>query len=223
MITAVIFDMDGLLVDSEPLWQQAEIESFASVGLSLTPDMCRQTMGLRSDEVVKYWFERHPWSNASLRDVETFILNRLKQLIGKNAAPMAGAIKLMKRFEAAGIPMAIASSSPRSIIEAVVLGCGFKRYIRTLRSAETQAYGKPHPGVFIDTAKDLGCDPNACLVFEDSINGVIAGKAARMVTVAVPEKAMLNRPEFSIADLTIETLLDFDDRCFERFFKRPAA
>jgi mannitol-1-/sugar-/sorbitol-6-/2-deoxyglucose-6-phosphatase len=220
MITTVIFDMDGLLIDSEPLWREAEIAAFARVGLPLTEEMCRQTMGLRSDEVVQYWFDRHPWSGATLKQVEAEVLGHLSELIRSDAAPMAGAIELMRRLESAGLEMAIASSSPLSIIEAVADAFGFKRYVRKLRSAETQPYGKPHPGVFIDTAKDFGRAPASCLVFEDSINGVIAGKAARMVTVAVPEPLMLDRPEFTIADLTIPSLSDFDDRCFERFLAR---
>jgi mannitol-1-/sugar-/sorbitol-6-/2-deoxyglucose-6-phosphatase len=220
MITSVIFDMDGLLIDSEPLWRRAEIESFASVGLGLTPDMCRQTMGLRSEEVVRYWFDRLPWTGASLKEVETFIINQLSRLIRNDAKPMPGVIELIARLQRAGVAMAIASSSPLFIIETVADSLGLRKAVRTLRSAEGQTYGKPHPGVFIDTAKDLGRDPNSCLVFEDSINGVIAGKAAGMTTIAVPEKAMFNRPEFAIADLTLPSLLDFDDNCFERFFGR---
>jgi mannitol-1-/sugar-/sorbitol-6-/2-deoxyglucose-6-phosphatase len=220
MITSVIFDMDGLLIDSEPLWQRAEIESFASVGLSLTPDMCRQTMGLRADEMVRYWFERLPWTGASLKEVETFIINQLSRLIRNEAKPMPGVIELIARLERAGVEMAIASSSPLFIVETVADSLGLRKSIRALRSAENQIYGKPHPGVFIDTAKDLGRNPNSCLVFEDSINGVIAGKAARMITIAVPERTMLSRPEYAIADLTLPTLLDFDDNCFERFFAR---
>jgi len=217
MITAVIFDMDGLLIDSEPLWQRAETASFADVGLALTPEMCRQTTGMRTDEMVRYWFDRHPWSGPSLKEIELLVISRLSRLIYEEARPMSGAIELVRRFERTGLNMAIASSSPLRIIETVADRFGIAGVVRTLRSAESQPYGKPHPGVFIDTARDLGCRPAECLVFEDSINGVIAGKAAKMTTIAVPDKAMLNRPEFSIADLTISTLNDFDDRCFDRF------
>jgi mannitol-1-/sugar-/sorbitol-6-/2-deoxyglucose-6-phosphatase len=217
MIAAVIFDMDGLLIDSEPLWQRAETASFADVGLRLTPEMCRQTMGMRTDEMVRYWFDRHPWTGRSLKEIELMVVSYLSRLIYEEARPMDGAVELIRRFERTGLSMAIASSSPLPIIEAVADRFGIAGSIRILRSAESQPYGKPHPGVFIDTAKDLGRRPAECLVFEDSINGVIAGKAAKMTTIAVPDKAMFNRPEFSIADLTISSLHDFDDQCFERF------
>jgi mannitol-1-/sugar-/sorbitol-6-/2-deoxyglucose-6-phosphatase len=221
-MTAIIFDMDGLLIDSEPLWQQAEIASFAEVGITLTREMCRQTMGLRSDEMVKYWFDRCPWAGRSLKEIELLILGRLERLIRDESKPMIGAIELVRRFEKAGLDMAIASSSPLQVIEAVADRFGIANSICVMRSAESQVYGKPHPGVFLDTASDLGRAPGSCVVFEDSITGVIAGKAAKMITIAVPDKAMFDRPEFSIADLKMTTLLDFDERCFDRFVRSQA-
>lgn len=215
MLTSAIFDMDGLLIDSEPLWQRAEIVAFASVGLRLNGEMCKQTMGLRSEEVVKYWYERHPWKGASLKEVETFVLNQLSQLIANEATPMDGAVELVQHLAHARMKLAVASSSPLAIIRAVVDRLGIARYFTTLRSAQDQPYGKPHPGIFIDTAKDLACSPSNCIVFEDSVNGVVAAKAARMKTVAVPDPSMFDRPEYSIADLKITSLLKFEKRHLE--------
>ena len=80
MIKAIIFDMDGLLIDSEPFWQQAEIEIFADVGLTLNSQLCEQTMGLRIDEVVNYWYQRHPWQNFSQEEIAQRIVQRVVEL-----------------------------------------------------------------------------------------------------------------------------------------------
>jgi sugar-phosphatase len=210
-LTAVIFDMDGLLIDSEPLWQRAETAAFACVGLHLNDQMCKQTMGMRCDEVVRYWYAQYPWSGVSLKDVESLILDQLISMFTNEAAPMAGAVELVRRLAEAKMKLAVASSSPRRIITAIVERLGLSRYFSVLCSAQDQPYGKPHPGVFLDAAMKLGCQPGECVVFEDSINGVIAAKAARMKTVAVPDPSMFDRAEYSIADLKIASL-----RCFEQ-------
>jgi HAD superfamily hydrolase (TIGR01509 family) len=173
--------------------------------------MCKQTMGMRCDEVVKHWYERHPWTGPSLKDVEARILDRLVKIIANEAVPMAGALQLVRRLAEAGMKLAVASSSPQIIITTVVERLGISGYFSVLCSAQDQLCGKPHPAVFLDTATKLHCRPNNCVVFEDSINGVIAAKAARMKTVAVPDPSMFDRAEYSIADLKIASL-----RCFEQ-------
>ena len=217
MKTGIIFDMDGLLINSEPFWQRAETAVFSDVGIHLTPEMCRQTMGLRTDEMVKYWYDRQPWSGPSLPEIERAVLSHLSHLIRTEGTPMPGAVELVKQLGSAGIDMAIASSSPLTIIKVVVQMFGWSEVIGVMKSAENQEYGKPHPGVFIETAKAIGYSPAHCLVFEDSINGVIAGKAARMRTIAVPDRSMYDRPEYGIADFKISSLVEFDLRCMEQY------
>jgi len=73
MIESVIFDMDGLLIDSEPLWQEAEIELFKSVGIELTPDLCRQTTGLGINDAIKYWYEKYPWQDVDIEELKSEI------------------------------------------------------------------------------------------------------------------------------------------------------
>jgi mannitol-1-/sugar-/sorbitol-6-/2-deoxyglucose-6-phosphatase len=219
LLAAAIFDMDGLLIDSEPLWERAEIDAFGSVGLSLDRTMCRQTMGLRSDEVVRYWYERYPWRTASIGEVEALILSNLIKLVAGDLTPMPGALELIKRLADAGMKLAVASSSPHAVITAVVNRLRIAGDFSALCSAEHQPYGKPHPGVFIESARQLGCQPSDCVVFEDSINGVIAAKAARMRTVAVPDPSMFDRAEYSIADLKVASLSVFEKYHFQ-FLRR---
>jgi sugar-phosphatase len=95
------------------------------------------------------------------------------------------------------------------LIDAVVDKFGIRNYFEILQSAESERYGKPHPGVFLTAAERLGVEPTACLVFEDSLAGLIAGKAARMKVVAVPAPHDVGQPGFAIADLKLRSLRQF--------------
>src|SRR5262245_39906418 len=102
-IEAVIFDMDGLLIDSEPLWQDAEIVAFGRVGLSLTREQCKQTTGLRVDYVVSYWRALHPWDGASDAEVERWIIDEGIALIEQRGEPLPGAVEAVSFVRSAGV------------------------------------------------------------------------------------------------------------------------
>ena len=201
---AAIFDMDGLLIDSEPLWRQAEIEVFRTVGLELTDEECKETTGLRIDEVVAFRHAQQPWSDPSRDAITARIVDRLIELVRERGEALPGAGDAIARCREAGLSLALASSSPRRIIDATLekLGLAFE----IIASAEDDRYGKPHPSVFLRTAEMLGVPPTECLVFEDSVNGVIAAKAARMHVIAVPEHP---DARFAIADRVLGSLLDY--------------
>ena len=212
MIQAVIFDMDGLLINSEPFWKDVEIEVFKKVGIELTVEKCLDTVGLRIDEVVTYWHEKQPWDNISKKAIETEIVDKMIERITNEGEPLAGVYDVIEFFWNKKIPMAIASSSYLRIIEAVVKRLKLKGFFDVIYSAEFEKYGKPNPATFITTAKKLNVEPTKCLVFEDSLNGVIAGKAARMITVAVPD---YENPKFIIADKILNSLEDWNETIFE--------
>ena len=209
MIEAVIFDMDGLLIDSEPLWQEAEIEVYGQVGVPLTVEMTSQTMGLRTDEVTRHWHKRFPWKSPSQSEVSRILDETvIKRIIEKGQAK-DGVDEAIKVCESLGLPMAIASSSPMKLIEAVVAKLGIADKIQTMHSAHNEEYGKPHPAVYLKTANELGVHPEHCLAFEDSANGVISAKAAKMKCIAIPEANARDDKRFGIADIVIHSLLDF--------------
>ena len=215
MLKAVIFDMDGLLVDSEPLWRRAEQGVFPKVGIQLTDEMCMQTMGTRVDEVVRHWFATRPWEGTSLEEVEEELVASVVDLVQKEGEPMEGVDYILEFFRARGYRVALASSSSIRLIDAVVDKFAIRGCFDVLQSAESEPYGKPHPGVFLTTAAKLGVEPTSCLVFEDSFAGLIAGLAARMQVVAVPAEHDFGQSRFGVAHLKLRSLRQFDEECLD--------
>ena len=208
-IKAVIFDMDGLLIDSEPLWREATIKIFNEIGISLTEDQCKETMGFRVNEFVEYWIIKYKLEGIDEKDVSNRIVKEIISLIKLKGKIMEGVNELIDLFNKEGIVIVIASSSFLDVIEAVVEKISIKDKIKLIYSAENEVYGKPHPGVYITAAKSLGVLPIECLAFEDSPNGVLSTKAAKIRCVAVPNGVAINDKRFGIADLIIPSLKDF--------------
>lgn len=206
---AAIFDMDGLLIDSEPLWREAERAVFQTVGLELTDRMCEETMGFRLDEVIAYWQRQHPWNDKSLEQIHDEIVDLMKTLIDTRGVALDGAYDLLEGLQADGLGLALASSSPRILIEVVVEKLGLDPYFAVIRSAESERQGKPDPAVYLSTARLLDTAPSECVVFEDSVAGVRAAKAAGMTVIAVPAAEQFDEPSFGIADLKLKTLREF--------------
>jgi len=211
MISVVIFDMDGVLIDSEPFWQESEIEAFGLLGLALTREMCMQTMGLRVDEVVEYWRRRHAFDGAPAGTLEDAIIGGVVERILSKGEAKEGAAHALEFFRAKGLRVALASSSAYRLIGAVTERLGLSGEFEVVYSAEEEEYGKPHPGVYLTTARRLGVAPTECLAIEDSFNGVLAAKAARMKCVAVPEPAQRREPRFVIADAVLDSLADLGE------------
>lgn len=211
-IEAVIFDLDGLLINSEPFWQQAEIEILTDAGVPLTVEMCRQTMGLRIDEVVNHWVQVY------IVDIDRYppvklqndIIKRVIELIFEKGKPMPGARTAIEYFSSSGKKLALASSSMNRVIHASLEKLGFIEYFQVITSAEDEEFGKPHPGVFISAAKKMSVSPEKCLVLEDSINGLIAARAARMKCILIPEQSTAYKKESVLADRILESLEQID-------------
>ena len=216
MLRAVIFDMDGLLVDSEPLWVRAEIEVFGEVGVALGETDCAATKGLRVDDVVAYWHARHPWTTPAVPEVEARLVARVASLIAAEAEALPGVGSAIQVARADGRVLGLASSSPQIIIRAALTRLGLTDTFEIVQSAETEALGKPHPGVFLRAAARLGVAAVECLVLEDSLAGVIAAKAARMACVAVPFDHPNHEPRFVLADAILGSLAEVTPGLFDK-------
>ena len=202
--------MDGLLIDSEPLWEAAEMVIFPEVGVPLTPVLKKETTGLRTEEIVDHWHSRYPWSEPPVSAVATRLIERLRELVQERGAAREGAYQALEVCSNAGLPMAIASSSPLALIWSVLDKLAIRQYFNVVQSAEHEPFGKPHPGVYIATAQRLGVRPDQCLAFEDSPNGVLSAKAAKMTCIAVPDEALREHRAFCIADRVLGSLAEFD-------------
>lgn len=198
--------MDGLLIDSEPLWQQAEEEVFGSVGVKQSELSAGETTGMRNNETVHYWYERYPWQGPTEKEVESQIENLVISLIRQDVIIKPGVYELIGLCEQLKLPMAIASSSSDEIIQAGVDMLGIGQKLKVAHSACAEPFGKPNPAVYITTARKLGMEPGDCLVFEDSVSGVQAAKAAAMHCIAVPVPEQRTDKRFDIADSVVGTL-----------------
>ena len=215
MIDAVIFDMDGLLLDSEPFWRRAQIYAFSTVGIELSTKNMQYTMGWRIDEVVAHRYHERPWDGATQKDIEALVVDKVIELVGSEGVPLPGVMNVLDFFKAKSMPMAIASSSSSEIIDAVVDKFGFGKYFEHTYSAQHETHGKPHPGTYITTASLLGVPVHRCLAFEDSPSGVLSAKAAKMKCIAVPAPENKTHAYIQIADKVIGSLEDFDESLFE--------
>jgi len=216
MIRAAIFDMDGLLVDSEPLWTRAEIAAFKTVGILLDEEKCAQTVGQGLEEVVRFRYRQQPWEGKSLEEVGLLIHRHMLELLGSEARPMPGALEAVEFFRGKGLKLGLATSSDRGLIDAALGALDLETTFDHLQSGSELEHGKPHPTVYLVTADKLGVPPAECLALEDSIPGLIAAKAARMKAIAVPEPRLYGDPRFSVADVTLRTLEELDDQVWRR-------
>lgn len=211
MLTTVIFDMDGLLIDSEPLWGKAMMEVFAGLGVYLKPEDYMHTTGLRTSEVVDYWYRHFRWKGHSPEEVTKDIVDNVTDKILQDGKAMDGLYYILDFFKSRQFKTGLASSSPMRLIHHVLKHLNIKGYFNAVYSAEYELYGKPNPAVYLSCAAELDSSPPECIVFEDSVNGMIAGKAARMKVVAVPELHNRKDVRYSLADLRLNSLKDFTE------------
>lgn len=211
MIEAVIFDLDGLLIDSEPLWQEAEILVFQQVNIILTPELCLQTKGLRIDGVVEYWYQKYPWTNLTKQKIEQLIVAKVIELIHVKGKPLAGVDRAISFVRQKQVKIALASSSALPIIRAALQKLKLTDVFVEIYSAESEVLGKPYPGVYLTTARKLQVAPQKCLALEDSLNGILAAKAAQMKCIAIPEPSQRDNPKFAIADTILQSLEELND------------
>ena len=210
-LNTVLFDMDGLLIDSEPLWGEAANEVFIHYGIQLTVQQHQSTTGMRSKEFVQWWFSKYniPLQNAPAAD-DAIVAAVIQKVLTKGK-PMQGLAHIFNFFVERNFKIGIASSSNIQLIDVVIDKLGIRKYIQAISSAASLPYGKPHPQVYLNCADALQSHPLQCLCFEDSFTGLIAAKAARMKCIVVPAFHDSKDARFNAADLKIASLQNFND------------
>ncbi|MEZ3498762.1 hexitol phosphatase HxpB [Pantoea sp. KPR_PJ] len=206
-VYAALFDMDGLIIDSEPLWDQAEMDIFSTLDVDLSrrgelPD----TLGLRIDQVVRMWYETMPWSGPSQQEVTARIIARALALIEEQRPLLPGVRQALHLCRQQGLKTGLVSASPLMMLERVLALFELRGAFDVLVSAEVLPYSKPHPQVYLDAAARLEIDPLHCVTLEDSVNGMVATKAARMRSIVVPPAALSDDPRWSLANVKLDNL-----------------
>jgi sugar-phosphatase len=200
--------MDGLIVDSEPLWHQAQTEILGECGVTVTDEDAAQTLGVRIDHVIDYFYQRSPWEGRTKAEVIDAIISRVMQLVRKHQPMMPGVLEAIALFRSQGLLLGVASSSPLDMIKYVLEELELNEYFQVVCSAGDLEYPKPHPEVYINAANVLQVDEAECLALEDSFSGLLAAKAARMKAIAIPEASTAHHEKWAIADRQLSSLLD---------------
>lgn len=215
-VTAVILDMDGLLIDTEPVWRAAEASVFATLGIELSENDLLDSTGQTIAELVPVWRQRQrpagPRDGAEPSDAEIAdrITDQVIEHVAAEGGPMPGVPEAIALFRRLGLRLAIASSSPRRLIDAVCERLGLTE-IEVRCSALDEVNGKPAPDVYLAAARALRVAPARCLAIEDSAHGVAAAKSAGMRCIAVPDPLLDGDPGFHQADAVLTSLRSLDE------------
>jgi HAD superfamily hydrolase (TIGR01509 family) len=208
VIKAIIFDMDGLLVDSEPYWDRARQKMAAWAGKTWNEDDHKAVMGTSTQEWVAYMTERLELT-LSPQEVQDQIVENLLELYREKIPFLPGAVEAVN-LAARHFPTALASGAHPSLIDAVTHDPRMVGKFQFIVSADEIGVGKPAPDIYLEAARRLGVRPEDCLCLEDSGNGILSGKRAGMKVVAVPDPRFPPKREIlAQADLVLNSLADF--------------
>lgn len=228
-VEAVVLDMDGLLIDTEPVWRAAQSAVFAGLGVALSESDLLDSTGQPIEELIPVW-RRRPvagdgmaeladpgLADPGLADTEIadLIIDRVIAHVAAEGQPMPGVATAIALFERCGLRLAIASSSPLRLIDAVCDRLGLTR-VEVRCSAMDEARGKPAPDVYLTAARRLGVAAASCLALEDSPAGIASARSAGMRCVAVPDPLLAADPRYREADLVLESLTSLDHAVLRR-------
>jgi len=203
---AVIFDMDGVIINSEPLWRRAMMKGFGDFGVKFSEEDCRKTTGMRLNEVIHYWAKLFPEKLKDENQVNVQIINSLIELINAEGKEMPGLVDILEVLKSHHLKTGLCTSSDHILIDTVLKKLKIENFFDVITSAQYLKYGKPHPEVYLTCAQKLEVDPMDCLVIEDSFNGILSAKSAQMHVLAYPDSEHINNVKFNVADGIISHL-----------------
>ena len=209
---AVVFDLDGLMFNTEELYQEVGTEILRRRGYEFTPELLDQMMGRPSAVALQIMIDRHTLQ-ATVEELLAETDEIFPEILRERLAPMPGLVELLTALERHAFPKGIATSSRRSFVDRVLERFDYHSRFMPILTSEDITHGKPHPEIYLKAAQRLAIAPGQMLVLEDSQNGCRAAVAAGAITIAVPGAHSL-RHDFSGAALVAESLAD--PRIYER-------
>ncbi len=199
---AVVFDMDGLLLDTELLWHTAEVELFGRHGDAFSWDDKMAVIGTSFEATAHYFAERLGRSLDEGRALVAEMIELMHEQLQQEVAARPGAVELVSRLRGR-VPLGLASNSPRRLIDTALASAGLTDAFGAIVSSDDVEHAKPAPDIYLEACRRLGVDPADALALEDSASGIAAAKAAGMACIAVPQFA---EADVRAADRVIDSL-----------------
>jgi len=207
MIEAVVFDLDGVLIDSEPVWEEVRRGLVAERGGHWAPDSQRRLMGMSTPEWARY-LSQDLGVGLPPDQVAATVIDRMAARYREHLPLMPGAAEAVQRL-AARWPLGLASSAPAVLIDTVLEAAGLRPYFQVTMSTEQVPHGKPAPDIYLAVTSRLGVEPARCAAVEDSSNGLRSAAAAGMRVIAIPHPRYPPDPDaLAVASLVLPTLAE---------------
>ncbi|MGC8461822.1 MAG: HAD family hydrolase [Candidatus Dormibacteria bacterium] len=210
---AVLFDMDGILIDTEPLWDAAERKVAHDLGFALPDAMLDATRGVRIHEVVQKWQHTYPDHTMPLETTCSRITSAVAETIRIAGVPREGVLSFLEDLHRAGIPCALASSSPRLLIDTVLDSLGITDFFQEIVSGDDVHNGKPDPEIYLRAASRIGKPPSSCVAIEDALAGMKAARRAGAYCIAIPDPSIANSGELSEATHVCSSISRLANHC----------
>ncbi|MCX8080595.1 MAG: HAD-IA family hydrolase [Bacteroidia bacterium] len=215
MTKAVIFDMDGILIDSEPLWREAMMRIFEQYGFGITEEQCRSTKGMKIEEVISLWNRQKSLCWEDELKIKMEIHKLLLKLLHQKGKAIPGAMDAILAAKTRRFKIGLATSSDRTLMEAVVKKLGVTQFFDAMVCADGALKAKPHPDVYLECAKRMGVSPRQCVAVEDSYFGLKSARSAGMFVIGVPESECELVKFRETADLVLENLWQVQRKLLE--------
>jgi HAD superfamily hydrolase (TIGR01509 family) len=207
VIAAVVCDLDGVLIDSEPVWERVRRELVAERGGAWAPDAQRKLMGMSTQEWARYLSE-DLGVGLPPAEVAAEVIDRMAARYREHLPLLPGAVEAVHRL-AARWPLGLASSAPAALIDIVLQSAGLRPYFQVTLSTEQVPHGKPAPDIYLAVTARLGCSPSDCAAIEDSSNGLRSAAAAGLRVIAVPRPQYPPDPDaLAAASLVLPSLTE---------------
>lgn len=209
MIKAIIFDMDGVIVDSEQIWDDSEKLVFSRYGIDVTEYDQRTTRNMNMRQVSDYWSQKAT-TPFSLEDAEQKVIEQVCQQIRFRPQAMLGALNLLQQIDTLNIPIGLATNAPKPVCNTVLQCLEIESYFKSIQTADDVENTKPHPEIYLKSAENLQVEPQHCLVFEDSPTGVTAAHAAGMQVIYVNPIRVADYSINNMTRTTFQSLMQFN-------------